>query len=333
MNCPNCGTYNEPNNKFCLRCGTPLKTDALTPPPTQPMASSTLPSNPFSAPASPPSTTWASSEQPGYQSAYQSRSPATYSSSPDYPFQQPYSTLGLELFNIWGPFAGYGTRRRHVGWLMNNQGLRKGDLINRVEKKFKEREIPGAYIFKPTLTARGVLVESRPYFVLRRGLVSLALYIGQFGRDLFISLASYLKPPISTFRMLIAGAMLLFQSFMTFIYPAAVNSAFTAMTQSFNLFGGGELNTGPLLFLLCIVGPLGGLNSLALFLLFCFSVYKWLTEKDFFAALRVPPNEFNEDDLMAMEKAVEETVRQSLTDIQLNPDDLQATSTTGARLF
>jgi len=276
---------------------------------------------------------WTPPAQPVYQPPNQSRPPVTYPPTPDYPLQQPYLPTGLELFNIWGPFAGYGTRRRHVGWLLEGEGHRVQELLKHVEDKFKEREIPGAQVFKPILTARGVIVERRLYFVLRRGLASLALYITQFGRDLFISQASYLKPPISNFRLLVAGAMLLFQGFMTFIYPVAVGGAFSALTRSFNLLGGGELNTGPLLFLLCIVGPLGGLNSLALFLLFCFSVYKWLAEKDFWAALRVPPNEFNEDDLMAMEKAVEETVRQSLTNIQLNPDDLQATATTGARLF
>ena len=37
----------------------------------------------------------------------------------------------------------------------------------------------------------------------------------------------------------------------------------------------------------------------------------------------VAPNEFNEDDLMAMEKAVERTVRISLDEIGLDPDDLK----------
>jgi hypothetical protein len=223
-----------------------------------------------------------------------------------------------------------------VGWLLEGEGHRAQELLKHVEGKFKDREIPGAQIFRPTLTARGVMVESRPYFVLRRSLASLALYITQFGHDLFISQASYLKPPISNFRVLVAGALLLFQGFMTFVYPAVINNAFNAMTQSFNLLGGGQLNSGPLLFLLCVVGPLGGLNSLLLFLFFCFSAYKWLTEKDFWAALRVPPNEFNEDDLMAMEKAVEATVRQSLTDIKLNPDALREATTgrnTGGQLF
>lgn len=196
--------------------------------------------------------------------------------------------------------------------------------------KFKERNIPDAYTTKATLTAQGVIVENRPYFILRRGLASMGLYIAQFGRDLFVSQVSYLKPPVSNLRILFVGGMGLFWLYMTVGYPLSVQSALGGLSSVLNPFGGGQgPDTGSLISLLCVIGPLGFLNNLALFLLLCFSAYKWLTEKDFLAALRVPPNEFNEDDLMAMEKAVEETVRQSLTDIKLNPEDLQPVGVKG----
>ena len=84
----------------------------------------------------------------------------------------------------------------------------------------------------------------------------------------------------------------------------------------------------------CPVGPLGLLNNLALLLFVLYSVYKWFTVKDILAGLRVAPNEFNEDDLMALEKAVEQTVRLSLDDIGLNPDDLKsAVSSEGQRII
>jgi len=41
-------------------------------------------------------------------------------------------------------------------------------------------------------------------------------------------------------------------------------------------------------------------------------IYKFFTEKDPLALLRTPPNEFQLDDTVALEKAVEETVRQSM---------------------
>lgn len=88
-----------------------------------------------------------------------------------------------------------------------------------------------------------------------------------------------------------------------------------------------------LLSLLCLIGPLGTLNGLALLLLFIYSLYKWFTERDLWAALRVPPDEFDEDDLMAMEKAVEQTVLGSLDEIGLNAEDLIPALPTTQRRF
>lgn len=328
MNCSQCGTSNETSSRFCLRCGAALVVPATTVPPTT-FAQPTAPQS------SQPPATWAQPTTP--QSYPQYQAPVGYGPQSGYPLRPYYGASGIAGLNIWGPFAGYGTRRRHVGWLMDGEGARASDLLIRVESKYKEREIPGSQLTKENLTGRGVIVETRPYFVLRRGLASLALYISQFGNDLFISMASYLKPPISNFRLLLAGSMLVFQFFMTFVFPFAMSGAMGSLSNALNPFGpssGGGL--GPLLFISCVIGPLGALNSFALFLLLGFSLYKWLTEKDFLAALRVPPNEFNEDDLMAMEKAVETTVRQSLTDLKLNPDALQMATTgrgTGGQLF
>lgn len=322
MICPSCQSPNDANNRFCLRCGTALT--AATP---APAATVSPPLYQPSNPPPPPAATagnWPPAQQTTYPPPY-AQQPAGYAPPTTITIPANLSTL-----NLWGPFAGYGTRRRHIGWLMNNEGQRRDDLINRVETKFKERDIPGAFVSRQVLEARGVLVENRPYFILKRGLVSTALYINQFGRDLFISLASYLKPPISNVRVLVVAGMVLFQLYAS----VSTSSLFNAASSFGNPFGGPSADAlGNAAWILCCVGPLGAFNSLALFLLVAFSAYKWLTEKDFLAALRVPPNEFNEDDLMAMEKAVEETVRQSLTDIQLNPDDLQATATSGARLF
>ena len=68
---------------------------------------------------------------------------------------------------------------------------------------------------------------------------------------------------------------------------------------------------------------------IGLYLALIFSIYKYFTEKDFLAILRTRPNEFDEDDLMALEKAVEQTVRSSLDDIGLNPADLKPAAVQG----
>ncbi len=319
MECPNCGTVNDDAYRFCMKCGTKLIAEAEASatelsehlagvPQTQPVAHPTGP-------------------QPALQRYYQPLPQHQALQPPSlkisFPQRQLFGAPRLSALNIWGPFAGYGTRRHHVAWLMDGQGPQAEALISKVETKFKERQIPNTTVTQEVLVARGLLVENRPYFILRRGLVSVALYIRQFGRDLFISLAAYLKSPISNFRVLILFLMLLFQGYVLFIYPNSVNSAIERTFRGLNLFGGTVPDLRDLLILLCIVGPLGALISLVLVLFLCFSLYKWLTERDFFAALRVQPNEFNEDDLMAMMKAVEQTVRISLDEIGLNPDDLK----------
>lgn len=292
MNCPFCGTPNNESYKFCMKCGQPLG-------PTGPGALVKT-----SAPA-------------------QQLQRTLTQTSDLLPRPTAYGTSGSSTLNIWGPFAGYGTRRRHVGWLMDGQGPRADNLIEKVDGNFRQREIPGVYIGKSIMVARGVVVEKRPYFILRRGLASVGLYIAQFGQDLFVSMVSYLKPPISNFRVLILILMLLFQAFMTFGYPVVLSGAVDEIASSFSLFSSGTPDISALFSLICLVGPLGTLNTLALLFFLVYSLYKWLTEKDLWAGLRVPPNEFNEDDLMAMEKAAEQTVRVSLDEIGLNPDDLK----------
>jgi hypothetical protein len=226
------------------------------------------------------------------------------------------------LFNIWGPFVKYGQRQRHTGWLADGRGEHAGALIARVEEHFRQRQIPQTRIAKSYLTARGLIVDRRAYFILSRNLATVALYITAFGRDLFVSLVSYLKPPVSAFRVALVMTMLAFQAFMSLFYPAMLSEAFQQFAGGLSLLSGAPDASG-LLALLCIVWPVGLLNTLALVLFCLYSTYKWVSSRDFLAALRVPPNEFNQDDLMAMEKAVEQTVRKSLDEIGLQPDDLQ----------
>lgn len=306
MHCPKCGSENQAGYKFCMKCGNPLPAEA----PAEVVQSHAPPPAPMSTSSYSPQRTTPPSMQP-------------YSG-------QPLALAGAPTFailNIWGPFAGYGTRRRHVGWLMDGCAARAGDLVQRIHLKFNDRQVPGSIIRSQVLVARGVFVERRPYIILRKGLVSLALNVGEFGKDLFISLASYLKPPISYFRVLIASVMVLIWLFGSFVLPAMIFGSAQSMLNGFGgLFGGFNSNAGSfgsLFFLLCILGPVSAINNIALFIFFLYSLYKWVTEKDFLAGLRSAPNEFNEDDLMALEKSVEQTVRIALDEIGLNSNELK----------
>jgi hypothetical protein len=222
--------------------------------------------------------------------------------------------------SLWGPFAGYGERRRHVGWLMDSKGDCAEKLVSKVSEKFKERQIPNTSLRQELLSGQGIVVEKRPYFIMRRGLASLGLYITQFGKDLYVSLASFLKPPISNVRVIVLIVSVVFFLFTTFGLPAAIAASLSDL-GGMSMFGGMPDFSG-LITLLCLVGPLGTINSLALGLFLIYSIWKYLSIKDFWAGLRATPTEFNEDDLMAMEKAVEQTVRIALDEIGLNPDDL-----------
>jgi hypothetical protein len=213
---------------------------------------------------------------------------------------------GTVPVNIWGPFAGCGTRGRHVSWLINDQGERADALRDVVWQRFDRREIPHAAFEPVTLTRQGVLADSRPYLLVRRGLTTAGLYIARFGKDLFVSQVTYYKGPISSLRVLLLVLSILF----AILYPVFYNNAFDQVGVS--LLGGVGGNLSQLLFLTCCVGPLYLVNWLALGVFALFSGYKFLTEKDFLAALRVPPNEFDIDDTVALEKSVEQTVREGL---------------------
>jgi hypothetical protein len=222
-------------------------------------------------------------------------------------------SAGTVPLNIWGPFAGYGTRGRHVAWLINDQGERAEALRDVVAARFERRAIPGATVEPVKLVRQGVLVDTRPYFLIRRGLTTAGLYIARFGQDLYVSQVTYFKGPISNARFLLLVAAVLF----ALIYPSLLGSAAADVASQIGFgFGGVSGDSGGVGVLLllssCCLGPIYLLNWLALGILVLFSIYKWLTEKDILAALRVPPNEFDIDDTVALEKSVEQTVREAL---------------------
>lgn len=304
MFCNNCGVNNDADAVFCMNCGKSLATSVVPNNQQNELPRSNLP----------PGGTYFNPrlDNPG--------------KDPDKlaPLKQYVKNEGSTLFNVWNPFAGYGSQHNHQGWLMDNKGEKSSALIEKVRTKFKDRQIPATSSEEKELIAKGIIVEKRTYFLLTRRLVTIGLYITQFGKDLFVSIASYLKPPISNLRVLFVTIMAIFAMYTLFIFPRALENKLGGL--SMGLFGGGGSMSG-LANLLCIIGPLGTVNILVLGFLLILSGYKWFTERDFLAALRSKPNEFNNDDLMAMEKAVEQTVRIAMDEIGLDPDDLKLIKT------
>lgn len=316
MNCPKCHKQNPAGSRFCQYCGTELVSVSA---PQKPVTQTT-PGPVTDRPA------------PAGVSSSLPRQPARQTAQTAVQGQSPVGQLGkggTAAGSIWGPFAGYGTRGRHASWLLDDLGHKANDLHNAVTERFHKRQIPGSNMHWQTLIAKGLLVERRPFYFIRRGITTVALYIAQFGQDLYISQVTYVKGPITAVRSIIVGLMVAFALYFTFIYTSVLTGRIESFLGGFDLFGSGGAAFPT--FLLCVVGPVGMLNQLLVGLLFIYSLYKWLRERDFLAILRARPNEFQEDDTVALEKAVEETVRQSLDSVGIDAKLMPESQEYGSR--
>lgn len=287
MICPHCGNPEPGSGRFCIHCGKAL--------PQTPDSPSDV--TPFWLPeaSGAPATGTQAGSGPG---------------APPGAGQPPVSGMGeasVAPASIWGPFAGYGTRGRHVGWLLDDLGERVEELRQAVTDRFRQRAIPGATVSPRILTAKGVQVQQRPYYLVQRNRVTAGLYLARFGEDVYVSQVSYLKSPISVARIVILLAIALF----VVVYPSLLAGASDQIGVGF----GGVSGVEDLLAILCCLGPLYLASLLVIGLGAIYSAYKFVTEKDIFAALRVTPNEFDQDDLIALEKAVEQTVREAMDHI------------------
>jgi hypothetical protein len=86
-------------------------------------------------------------------------------------------------------------------------------------------------------------------------------------------------------------------------------------TSPFDSSGGSDAGSGLAGLLLmsncCCFSPLGTIAFFPVLLGVVYSIYKFIAEKDILALFRASPNEFQIDDISSLEKAVNETVRQS----------------------
>ncbi len=313
--CPKCSNPSPGPGPFCIHCGARLPAPAPQPaPPTLPISNAPPPGpavwpaqNPPAA-GMPPAQVPPGVQQPPRQQQYVPP-PAPPSNAS---FNQPVAAGSQRVpLNIWGPFVGYGQRGRHVAWLMNDKGNAATQLRLAVNDRFNRRQVPGALVQPTNLVRQGILADTRSYFLIRRGLSTAGLYIDQFGRDLYVSQVTYFKGPISNLRILLLGLGILFFILYPPIWSSTLNSAFDGFGMSL-LGGGGGLQLGGIAFLSCCIGPIYLFNMLALAAFAFYSLYKFITDKDILAGLRVQPNEFDVDDTVALERSVEQTVREAL---------------------
>lgn len=294
--CPECGELNNPSFRFCKRCGILL---------TEPL--------------------------PDEVSQTQ--------------HQMPHKAIGQmgrhgkTWLSFYNPFTGFGQRGRFIQWLISNLGNRANLLRETFTNRLAERQIPDAKISLARLSGRGLLTETRDYYIVRRKTTSVNVLISRFGKDLYISLVTYYKGPISWARVFILLLMLLFASGVILTAYLAINDEFESrIGQQPTVLETPPPQTNPLDYLdqeniesmqrdfwqtlqdlftyaflsLCCLFPLVLVDIILLILAFGYSVYKGITDLDFFSLLRSPPNEFQMDDIAALETAVEDTVRQAL---------------------
>ena len=324
VSCPNCLKQNANNHRFCQFCGIELPTisGAVDKDSAESLSQPTL-TVPFSILNSEKSAPLEPYAPPALPETRLPQPPIT---------RADIGQMGAgntATVNIWGPFAGHGERGRHTAWLLDNQGSNAGRLRDKVTDRFRERQIPDARIARRTLTGKGLLIEQRPYYLVTRSVTTVGLYIAQFGQDLFLSQVTYTLGPINPARVMALAAMVLFQLFFLLGgYRAAVGNA----VGGFNIFGGGlTTDFGALGWLLCCMGPFGLVNTFLLILAGLHSVYKFIAIKDPLALLRRPSNEFELDDTVALEKAVEETVRQAMDLVGLDTTKLTSATDYGLR--
>ncbi len=303
MNCPNCGNPLNPGARFCRNCGVAVPQPA-------PQEQQDAPPSPYPPTVQQPQPTQVQQPQPAQLTPAQQ---PVYTPAHDSSEVGQLGASGISS-SLWSPFAGYGTRREHVAWLLEGLGTQAEDLRNRITGRFSQRQIPQAEVTPVTLTSRGVAVEQRPFYRIQRGLATVWLYIARYGEDLYVSQVSYVKGKISLARILmvlgLCGMVLL----------AVLNGALVSINlqQVADSIGGGFFGSGPsvepnmfLISTMCCTGPLSLIAQVILIIGLIFSAYKFLTEKDFLALLRARPNEFQEDDIVSLEKSVNETVRQA----------------------
>ncbi len=211
----------------------------------------------------------------------------------------------------WGPFVGYGSRGRHVSWLLDGQGKHATSLADEVRKRFEQRQIPDADFVPTVFQRKDILADSRPYFMVKKpigtaGLASAGLYITAYGKDLYVSQVTYFRGPISKRKFLAAATMFI----LVVTYPM-LGSGLIGQVRGAQAGGSAAMAIilGALIFLLF---PVVAFSALSLLFGVLAAVKGYSEDKDLLAPLRVPPNEFDVDDIRALEEAVEKTVRECL---------------------
>jgi len=192
----------------------------------------------------------------------------------------------------------------HHSWLLSGDHAHAVAVRNATKDKLLQRGIAKLSVTPQTLIERGFLMEERDYLVAQRGISTVFIYVAPAGQDLYISRATTVLPAINNVRVIILGLLFLVMFFGFFSHPS----------PSDLLYG----NT--LGFLLASIFSILSVPILLFFIVLLIrSFIYWLREKDFWQYLRSNYlNVFNLDDLMLLEHATDDTVRDAVERVGLD---------------
>ncbi len=222
---------------------------------------------------------------------------------------------GLALGSVWGPFVGKGQQTSHEPFYLDGYGHVADSLRQVSEQRFEERRIPNVSYRREVLTAQGIAVEQRPYYIFQRGVATVGVYMAQFGDDLYVSKVAFARGMLSQLRLAFAGFVVLFAIFGWFVLPFL---AFVTARVQGSLFTGGVILFVLLLPVVLASGPvllIGG----------AYALYCAVIQRDLLAVFRAPLNEFQIDDLIALEAAVKRVLLQAVDDVGIDQAALDAT--------
>ena len=200
----------------------------------------------------------------------------------------------------------------HHSWLLNGQHRQAKAVRDAITQKLQQRGTAGLKVTPEKLMERGLLLETRDYVMVSRGVSTVFVYVAPVGQDLYISRATTVLPAISAFRAVLLGLLV----FITLLGPSILSGILLAPSSSY----------GPYYTVNPLVSLLSGFLSILTIPLWAFLIWLfirsciyWLVEKDFWHYLRHKDlNDFQLDDIALMEHVTDDVVHDTAQELGMD---------------
>lgn len=318
IQCANCASQNPDQSAFCVRCGQTLSAQNPSPnygytPPVQFAASafSAPPSQPIGSQggAMPPPFPTPGSSSMGQQGA---------ASSAVVPIGGAQGNVSLRR-----AFAGHGTPVMHYSWLLDGKQVQAATLTTVIVQRLLQRGVAGLGITQEKLMERGILVETRDYIKVFRGVSTVFVYVAPAGHDLYISRATLVRPAINNVRvaifLLLAFIALFGPSLIGGIVGNIVASSAASASPGTSLLGSAIYTSAVSSLISSVISVFVSPLYLFFFVILVRAIINWIFEKDFWMFLRSNfLNDFQLDDIALMEHVTDEIIHDAVDELGLD---------------